>query len=337
MRVSVCIPTVDRIAYFAEALASVLAQTFDQHEIIVSDNSGSPAYTAELERVVEAALRNARGIPVRTIIQPERVDAGEHANLLAEVSESDYWAYLPDDDRMCPAFLSTMVALLDQYPNAGFAFSDHWIVDADGRIDGAETERMSRSYHRSGLDRGFIPHGELLPLALAGAFPLHSTLFRTPVIRAFRFDVGNYALDYDLLVRIAASTEGFGACYSPERLIEYRVHGGQSRYAGFTSESVARSVITSLERCSNVPASARRAYRVAKARAHAALAGILLKDGHRSQARRCLLASVRAKPTSTVAYRQLALMSLPQGVTNVLRRVARRLVAGRRPAGSRRY
>jgi len=320
VRVSVCIPTLDRIVFFREAFASVLAQTEPAFEIIVSDNSGDRVYGALVETVVEEERRAAPGVPVRLIHQPTRLPLPAHINAQIDAATGDAWAYLPDDDRWRPPFLSTMVRLLSQRPEAGFAFCDHSIIDEGGKTDREETERISTLFGRSGLPEGFIPHDGLFSLALAGTFALQATVFRKEVIDAFRFEPGNLTFEWDVLLRMTASERDFGAVYCSERMVEVRFHRGQF---GAPQESAARSMLRSLDGVAPVPKEAKRAYRRRRVVAYSALAGSLTQQGRRWEAARSLLAGLRTDPFYRPTYRQLALAWLPKRFIDRVRAAVR--------------
>ncbi|MEH3052924.1 MAG: glycosyltransferase family 2 protein, partial [Patulibacter minatonensis] len=93
---SVAMPAHRDSAYFRAALASVLAQTHADLEVIVGDDSGG-----ELRAAVEAA-----GDPrVRYLAWKQRLGfAGNHAATL-DLARGRYLAVLHDDDAWQPDYL----------------------------------------------------------------------------------------------------------------------------------------------------------------------------------------------------------------------------------------
>ena len=176
VRASICIPTVNRIHFFKETLKSATEQTFRDYEVVVSDNSADPDYARELDLVVKETAATTE-VPIRVLRQRSQLTIGENARFLFEEARGEFRIHLPDDDRMLPRCLEILIAALEERPEAGFAFCDHWIMDEQGNIDRAASESHSRDYHRTDLDEGFIPHARLFDLAIQLTIPLQTTLF----------------------------------------------------------------------------------------------------------------------------------------------------------------
>jgi len=104
-RVTVIIPAYNSAATIAETLASVQQQSFDDWEVVVSDDGS----TDDTDGVVEA-LADPR---VRVIHGPNTGPAGAR-NRALEQSSGELVAFLDADDLWLPHYLSRQVALLDQ-------------------------------------------------------------------------------------------------------------------------------------------------------------------------------------------------------------------------------
>lgn len=105
--VSVVMPAFDEESFIAEALRSVLAQTYRPVEIIVVDDGSS-------DRTAEIATEHAVGV----CRQPHGGPAAARNAGLA-VARGAYWAIFDADDVMPPQRLSNQVAYLDEHPEAG--------------------------------------------------------------------------------------------------------------------------------------------------------------------------------------------------------------------------
>ncbi|HEY6471906.1 MAG TPA: glycosyltransferase family A protein [Acidimicrobiales bacterium] len=105
--VSVVMPAFDEESFIAEALRSVLAQTYRPVEIIVVDDGSS-------DRTAEIATEHA----VRVCRRPHGGPAAARNAGLA-VARGAYWAIFDADDVMPPQRLSHQVAYLDEHPEAG--------------------------------------------------------------------------------------------------------------------------------------------------------------------------------------------------------------------------
>jgi glycosyltransferase involved in cell wall biosynthesis len=106
--VSVVIPTLNAEAFLAEALESVLGQTYEPVEVIVVDG-GSTDDTAAIAR-----RYGARVIIERAGRQPGARNAGVRAARGSLVS------FLDSDDLWSPRKLSTEVAHLEAHPELGY-------------------------------------------------------------------------------------------------------------------------------------------------------------------------------------------------------------------------
>jgi glycosyltransferase involved in cell wall biosynthesis len=112
--VSVCIRGYRDGPHLHRAVASVLRQTFEDFEIVISDDSGT-------QRSIAAGFNDRR---IRYSENPE--PAGPAANLrrVIGLSHADLIAILNDDDEWLPTFLATAVRRFDDDPTLGVVFAD---------------------------------------------------------------------------------------------------------------------------------------------------------------------------------------------------------------------
>jgi glycosyltransferase involved in cell wall biosynthesis len=124
--ITVAIPTYRRDDYLAAALESVLAQTVDDLEIVVSDNADS-ALTRDLVRSYSDP---------RVSYAPLAQNIGLHGNLTRcmHLGSAPYVAVLLDDDAMAPTNLEAKLALLERHPTAGVAHSALSYIDEGGAV-----------------------------------------------------------------------------------------------------------------------------------------------------------------------------------------------------------
>jgi len=105
--VSIGLPVYNGEKYVREAIESVLAQTFKDLELIISDN-GSTDKTGEICR--EYAQKDPR---VCYFYNEENLGAARNFNRTFELSSGKYFKWLAADDAMEPQFLERCVKLLD--------------------------------------------------------------------------------------------------------------------------------------------------------------------------------------------------------------------------------
>jgi glycosyltransferase involved in cell wall biosynthesis len=114
--------------YLAEAIDSILAQTFENFELILSDNASTDA-TADICQAYAAADRR-----VRYLRNAVNVGVAENFNLAFRAANSDYFRWAAHDDRMAPTYLQRCVAMLDADPALAAAHSLARAIDENGNV-----------------------------------------------------------------------------------------------------------------------------------------------------------------------------------------------------------
>lgn len=209
--VSAIITTCDRPEMLELALRSVQAQTFRDVEILVCDDA-SDDRTAKL--VLNAGCTDPRIIYCRN--EPR---LGQRSNALSGLRQAkgEFVAFCHDDDTWEPDFLTRTMAAMAAHPETVAVFSDHWIMDEDGRLNAEATEENTRRWKRNALTPDL--HQPFMELAVADqALPaVMSTLFRSSALDLDDFpeEIGAH---YDLWLAYLVSREGGAAWYISERL-----------------------------------------------------------------------------------------------------------------------
>jgi glycosyltransferase involved in cell wall biosynthesis len=125
-RVSIVIPAYNNADYLQETIDSVLAQTYTDFEVVVSDHSSTDG-TAEVMRRYESD-------PRFTLLTTE---AGGGAlrnwNRVSQAARGTYLKLVCGDDLLYPEILRLQVEALDANPGATIAASPRDIVDANSR------------------------------------------------------------------------------------------------------------------------------------------------------------------------------------------------------------
>jgi len=127
-RVSVLIPAY-KPQYLSQAIASVLAQTYGDYELLISDDS--PAGAAA------KVIRTYRDPRIRVLSGPRRGLVANTAFLWTQ-AKGEYVKYVYDDDFLLPWAISELVRVMDKAPDASFAFVQRYTVEADGRVRKAD-------------------------------------------------------------------------------------------------------------------------------------------------------------------------------------------------------
>jgi len=135
-RVSIGIPVFNAEEFLAGALDSVLGQTFQDFEVILSDNASTDR-TAEICRAY--ADRDPR---IRYSRNDRNLGAAPNFNRVFELSSGEYFGWLAHDDLYAPEFLSRCVDLLDADPDVVLCYSKVRIVDAAGNVLREYSDRL---------------------------------------------------------------------------------------------------------------------------------------------------------------------------------------------------
>ena len=126
-RVSIGLPVFNGARYIAEAINSHLDQTFEDFELIVSDNA-SDDETPDI--VAEIAAKDSR---VRFLQNEVNVGANRNYNITLAASRGEYFRWHAHDDVLEPAFLERCVERLDADPGVVLAYTQSTLIDGNGR------------------------------------------------------------------------------------------------------------------------------------------------------------------------------------------------------------
>jgi len=223
--VSVVVPAFDAAANIRQTLNSVLAQTYQEIEVIVVDDGSSDATSAIVE---EFAARDARF----HLIRQRNAGVGAARNAAIRKARGEYIAPLDADDFWFPEKLEKQVACMEQSGyEIGLAYCWSTFIDDQGRS-------VSSCSHTV---EGRLPHALILRNVVGnGSVPLFraSALERVGLYLTRAEQRGAQGCeDWDLYLRIA---ENFGIRVVPEYLLAYRQAGSSmSANAGTMAASYA--------------------------------------------------------------------------------------------------
>jgi glycosyltransferase involved in cell wall biosynthesis len=161
-RVSVLMTAYNREAFIADAIQSVLAQTFTNFELIIVDD-GSKDRTVEIAR--HYAARDSR---IRVVLNERNLGDYPNRNRAAKLATGDFLKYHDSDDLMYPHCLQVTVPLLMAYHEAAFALSPGSRDWTGGPYPMLLTPRMA--YQREFLGGGLFHVGPACALFRAEAF-----------------------------------------------------------------------------------------------------------------------------------------------------------------------
>jgi glycosyltransferase involved in cell wall biosynthesis len=241
-RVSIILTVYKRTGYLAAALASVLAQSYRDFEIIVADDSGTRA----AEPLVAAC-----GDPERVHYLPHPATLGIAASLVRAVAHArgDFIAIINDDDVWERDLLAALVVPLEADARLVLAAADHWIMSENGEIDADLSNSWSVDFGRASRPEGIVDDAvEFAVLQGGPAINIASVFRKDAVDWSLVVPAVSGAYDYWISCLLAATRRPF--FFVPRRLGRWRVHGGMetSRRSHDKGENLVYIYSTMLER-----------------------------------------------------------------------------------------
>lgn len=204
--VSVVVPTHDRPGRLRQAVASVLAQTFADFEIVVVDDGSTESAEEVLRELGDPRIRVFRHD------RPEGAPRARNAGIRA--ARAEYLAFLDDDDEWLPQKLERQLAAFAAAPpEVGVVYTGFEVVsDKTGRV-------ASRAIPR-------LPSSPYVRFLRSTVFSTSVPLLRMECLR--KVGLFDEALpgtqDRDLWLRIARHFAFVGV---PEVLVRLHIHGAQ--------------------------------------------------------------------------------------------------------------
>ncbi|MGE3845168.1 MAG: glycosyltransferase family 2 protein, partial [Vicinamibacterales bacterium] len=129
-RVSIGIPVFNGERFLGETLESILGQTYDDLEIVISDNASTDG-TADI--CTAAARRDSRVFYHRN---PHNLGIAPNCNRAFALATGEFYKLADYDDLLAPEFVSRCVEGLDAHPGAAVCFPRTRLIDDEGRIVG---------------------------------------------------------------------------------------------------------------------------------------------------------------------------------------------------------
>jgi len=297
--VSVVMPVYNAERYVAEAVESILAQTFTDFEFIIIDDGSTDASLSILQHY---AKRDER---IRLTSRPN-TGVVRAMNEGMSQARAKYVARMDADDISLPERLAREVAFLEGNPDCVAVGCRVMMIDADGDpIRKWPVHECHEEIDRANLES-------------FGSSIVHPTVLmrRDEVAAAGAYNIAfQYASDMDLFLRLA---ERGRLANLPEVLLKYRLHLGsighrkrleQQRAAAAAAEAACK------RRGINVPARKDPALLrpLSAGYHHATWAKWALKAGNVATARKHAFAAVRKSPFSLRSWR-IAARTVRQGV-----------------------
>lgn len=121
MKLSIIIPVYNVAPYVRKCVESVLNQDLDpqEYEVILVDDGSTDGSGAICDEFVQSTIN---------IIHQPNAGVAAARNAGAKVAKGEYLAFLDSDDWWAPTYLSRMLWLIENYPEAGLYACNYWYV-----------------------------------------------------------------------------------------------------------------------------------------------------------------------------------------------------------------
>ena len=127
-KIAIGMPVFNGANYISQALDSILAQTFGDFEVFISDNASDDG-TQDICQ--QYALKDRR---IRYLRQTCNVGAAANHNLLVGQGNGPYFKWASHDDILAPRFLEEAVGVLDSRPEIVLASPASALIDELGQL-----------------------------------------------------------------------------------------------------------------------------------------------------------------------------------------------------------
>ncbi|MBE0682585.1 MAG: glycosyltransferase [Anaerolineales bacterium] len=228
--VSVIIPSYNHERYIGECIQSVLNQTYQDFEIIITDD-GSQDKTVE-------SIRQFNDPRIKLLIHDKNKGTSVASNTCINNSSSKFIALLGSDDAWMPEKLEKQVEFLEQNLNVGAVFTREITVNKN-------SNRVYQTIYSKVFDHALQNHSKV---EWARFFFFHGNCLCAPstMIRRNVFDeIGLFderlagLQDFDMWIKICLRHD---IHLMEDRLTLYRVRDDYSNLSADTSENILRNI-----------------------------------------------------------------------------------------------
>lgn len=207
--VSVLMPVHNAERYVAQAVESVLAQTFTDFELILIDDGSTDGSRSILQRFTDPKVKLITHAQNRGLVST--------LNEGLRISRGKYIARMDADDRMHPDRLARQVAYMEAHADTAVVASFVDLMNADDEIIGTWD-----------TDRSVVQPGDIKAMmARTNCIAHPSVLIRRSALKELDYDERQKgAEDWDLWLRLVS--RGRSIHKIPEPLLTYRVHAAST-------------------------------------------------------------------------------------------------------------
>ena len=127
-RLSIGLPVYNGEDYLAESLDALLGQTYEDFELIISDNASTDGTGDMCRRYAKQDTR------IRYVLQPENLGLARNHNFVFQESRGELFKWAAADDLYGQDLLQRCVDALDEHPDVVLAHAWEAAIDASGTL-----------------------------------------------------------------------------------------------------------------------------------------------------------------------------------------------------------
>jgi len=153
-RLSIGLPVYNAEEYLAESLDALLGQSYEDFELIISDNASTDGTAGICRRYMKQDSR------IRYICQPRNIGAAPNHNVVVGQARGELFKWASGDDLYGRDLLKYCVDALDEYPHVVLAHSWTALIDSSGQVTEAIEYPLATASLRAPERFGSILYGK---------------------------------------------------------------------------------------------------------------------------------------------------------------------------------
>ncbi len=206
--VTICLPVFNAARYLREAMDGILAQTYSDWHLIISDNASTDGSWE-----IASSFRDPR---ISLFRHATNIGGGPNFQSVMSRVTTPLFCFHAGDDYFLPQHLERRVRLINAQPSVSFAHGAMNVIDADGAFLGIYREPLAELEPRESLAPRFLQSN---PVNVAGA------VIRTEAVRKMGFALDlRYPLLFDWHLFMTLTLQSTGTAYDELPTAAYRLH-----------------------------------------------------------------------------------------------------------------
>ena len=188
--VSVCIPVYNGAPFIKNTIEMVLAQNYDNMEVLVSDNASTDNTVEEIKKIQDKRVK---------LFQNEtNLGMGGNWNCLIDRAQGEYVIIVCADDFILPGAIKAKAQVLDDNPDVDIVFSSTYVMNEKGRkLFQRRPFRKSQKLIKEETQRDLFVKSNFF------AEPPNNMMRKSAMDKAGKFDSSLwYTIDWDYYLRI---------------------------------------------------------------------------------------------------------------------------------------